>query len=129
MTNPPEDELGSKITMQGIHVALTAAMQNVIREKFSGLLRHHDRIIRINVRLHQDQNRAQNHHYTGTAHIEIGGPDIVANVKGEDAYIVIDGLVEKLAEQLRERHERRKDKRNHPHDVEIDANLPKIGGE
>lgn len=129
MTNHTDDELGSKIIMQGIHVDLTAAMQNVIREKFSVLLRHHERIIRINVRLQQDQNRGQNHHYSGTAHIEIGGPDIVANVKGEDAYNVFDGLVEKLDQQLRERHERRKEKRNHPHDVEIDANLPKMGSE
>jgi ribosome-associated translation inhibitor RaiA len=37
----------------------------------------------------------------------------VATVKGDDAYAVIDGLVQKLDEQVRDRHERRKDKRNH----------------
>jgi putative sigma-54 modulation protein len=63
--------------------------------------------------------------YTASGQIEIRGPDIVASVKGDDAYNVLDGLVEKLDEQLRERHERRKDKRNHPHDVEIPASLPK----
>ncbi len=127
MTNYSDDELGSKIIMQGIHVDLTEAMQNSFREKFSILLRHHERIIRINVRLHQDQKLGQNFHYNATAQIEIGGPDIVANVKGDDAYNVIDALVEKLDEQLRDRHERRKDKRNHPSDVEIEANLPKVG--
>ena len=50
----------------------------------------------------------------------------MATVKGDEAYNVLDGLVEKLDEQLRERHERRKDKRNHPHDVEIGAELPKV---
>lgn len=127
MTNPNDDEIGSKIIMQGIHVELTAAMQNMIREKFSVLLRHHERIIRIHVRLHQDQNLGQSYHYSATGQIEIGGPDIVATVKGEDAYNILDGLVEKLDEQLRDRHERRKDKRNHPRGVEIDANLPKMG--
>jgi len=119
------DDIASKIIMQGVHVDLTAAMQNIIREKFSVLLRHNEWIVRVHVRLHQDQQRGKAHHYTATGQIEIGGPDIVATVKGDDAYSVLDGLVKKLDEQLRERHERRKDKRNHPRDVEISAALPK----
>src|SRR3954469_7370881 len=126
MTNNSDDT--SKIHMQGVHIDLTTAMQNIIREKFSVLLRHNERIIRVNVRLQQDQHRGKNHHYSATGQIEIGGPDIVATVKGEDAYDVLDGLVEKLDEQLRERHELRKDKRNHPHDVELDTMLLKTQG-
>lgn len=120
------EEYANKIILQGIHVDLTEAMQNAMREKFSVLFRHNERIIRVNIRLHQDQTRGQKHHYSATGQIEIGGPDIVATVKGDDAYNVLDGLVEKLDECLRERHERRKDKRNHPHDVEIDSALPKV---
>ena len=123
------DDISSKIIMQGVHIDLTAAMQNIIREKFSVLLRHNEWIVRINVRLHQDQQRGKNHHYTATGQIEIGGPDIVATVKGDEAYNVLDGLVEKLDEQLRERHERRKDRRNHPQEVEIESHLPKAGAE
>jgi putative sigma-54 modulation protein len=120
------DDIASKIIMQGVHIDLTAAMQNIIREKFSVLLRHNEWIVRINVRLHQDQQRGKNYHYTATGQIEIGGPDAVATVKGDDAYNVLDDLVEKLDQQLRDRHDRRKDKRNHPRNVEIDAPLPKI---
>ena len=127
MTNE-SDDIASKIIMQGVHIELTAAMQNIIREKFSVLLRHNEWIVRVNVRLHQDQRRGKNHHYTATGQIEMRGPDIVATVKGDDAYSVLDGLVEKLDEQLRERHERLKDKRNHPQEVEIDAELPKVHG-
>jgi putative sigma-54 modulation protein len=127
MTNY-SDDIASKIIMQGIHIDLTAALQNYIREKFSILLRHNEWIVRINVRLQLDQVRGKNHHYTATGQIEIGGPDMVASVKGDDAYAVLDGLVEKLDEQVRERHERRKDKRNHPQDTEIDAALPKVSG-
>src|SRR5688500_16443551 len=119
------DDVSSKIIMQGVHIDLTAAMQNIIREKFSVLLRHNEWIVRVNVRLHQDQQRGKNYHYTATGQIEISGPDVIATVKGEDAYSVLDGLVEKLDEQLRERHERRKDKRNHPREVEIHTQLPK----
>ena len=128
MTNNSE-ELASKIIMQGVHVELTGAMQNIIREKFSVLLRHDDRIVRVHVRLHQDQQRGQQYLYTATGHIEISGPDIVATVKGGDAYNALDALVEKLDEQLRERHERWKDKRNHPRDVELDTQLPKVASE
>lgn len=124
MTNY-SDDIASKIIMQGIHVDLTAAMQNIIREKFSVLLRHHERIIRVNVRLHHDQQRGQQHYYSATGEIELSGPNLIASVKGDDAYNVLDGLVEKLDEQLRDRHERRKDKRNHPHDVELNTALPK----
>jgi len=123
------DDISSKIIMQGVHIDLTAAIQNIIREKFSVLLRHNEWIVRINVRLHQDQQRGKNHHYTATGQIEMRGPDIVASVKGDDAYSVLDGLVEKLDEQLRERHERRKDKRNHPQEVEIATQLPKSRAE
>jgi putative sigma-54 modulation protein len=128
MTNPPDD-LESKIIMQGIHVELTDAMKDAVYEKFSGLLRHNERIVRINVRLHQDQQMGKNFHYTGTAQVEIGGPDLVATVKGEDAYNILDELVDKLGEQLRDRHERRKEKRNHPQEIELAADLPKVPGE
>jgi putative sigma-54 modulation protein len=124
MTNN-SDDLANKLIMQGVHIELTAAMQNAIRDKFSVLLRHNEWIVRVQVRLQQDQKRGTRHHYSATGQIEMRGPDIVATVKGDDAYNVLDGLVEKLDEQLRERHERRKDKRNHPNDVELDAPLPK----
>jgi putative sigma-54 modulation protein len=104
-------------------------MKNAIREKFSVLLRHNEWIVRIHVRLHQDQVRGKSHHYSATGHIEIAGPDIVATVKGDEIYSVLDGLAEKLDEKLRERHERRKDKRNHPREVELEARLPKVPAE
>src|SRR5262245_48062950 len=125
MTNHSDDH-APKIIMQGVHVELTAAMQNIIRDKFSVLLRHNEWIVRIQVRLHQDQQRGNNRHFSATGLIEMRGPDIVATVKGDEAYNVLDGLVEKLDEQLRERHERLKDKRNHPHEVELNATLPKM---
>lgn len=115
--------------MQGVHVTLTEAMQNVIREKVGRLLNRNERIIRINVRIHQDQTMGADHHYTVTGQIEIGGPDLVASVDGKDAYDLIDALVEKLDHLLERRHGKRKDKRNHPHDVELDVTLPKVGDE
>ena len=120
------DDIASKIIMQGVHIELTPAMQNIIREKFAVLLRHNEWIVRINIRLNKDQVRGRQNHYTATGQIEIGGPDIVAHVEGDEAYSVLDGLVDKLDKLLRDRQVRRKDRRNHPHEVEIDAELPKM---
>jgi putative sigma-54 modulation protein len=120
------DEAATKITMQGVHLDLTEAMRSAIREKFSVLLRHNDRIIRINVRLHSDQQRSQQHNYHATGEIEIGGPNLVATTEGTEAYTVLDELVEKLDRLLGRRHGQLKDKRNHPHDVELESSLPKI---
>ncbi len=122
------DDFANKLILQGVHIELTAALQNVMREKFSVLLRHNEWIVRLHVRLVQDQTRGQKHLYSATGQIEMRGPDIVATVKGDDAYAVLDGLVEKLDEQLRERHERKLYERKHPHDVEISAEIPKAGG-
>jgi putative sigma-54 modulation protein len=124
--NTTSDDIASKIILQGVHVELTPAMQKIMREKFSVLLRHNEYIVRVNVRLNKDQTRGRQSHYSATGQIEIGGPDLVAHVEGDDAYNVIDGLVDKLDKLLLDRHERRKDRRNHPRDVDIDAPLPKI---
>lgn len=123
--NPTPDDIASKLNLQGIHVELTSAMQDIIREKFAVLLRHNAYIIRVNIRLNRDQTKGSQNHFTATGQIEIGGPDLVAHVEGEDAYTTLDGLVEKLDKLLLARHDRWKEKRNHPREIEIDAALPK----
>lgn len=126
MNSDSTDPLLSKIKLQGVHLELTDAMQTIIREKLATLLRHNEYIVRLNVRLHQDQRMGNEHHYTATGQIEIAGPDLVASAEGKEAYEVIDQLVEKLDRQLERRHDRRKDRRNHPHAPEIEAALPKV---
>jgi putative sigma-54 modulation protein len=116
----------SKIIMQGIHVELTPALVNAIREKFGTLLHHDDRIVRLHVRLHKDQKLGHQYHYTATARVELRGPDLVAHADDKDAYAALDKLSQKLDELLERRHDRRKDKRNHPHAVELDSPLPKV---
>jgi len=122
-------DIDQKLIMQGVHVDLTAALQNTIRERFAVLLRHNPWIVRINIRLHKDQKlgTGHQHHYTATGQIEIGGPDLVASAEGMAAYDTLDALVGKLDRLLRERAGLRKDKRNHPQQTELDAELPKTG--
>jgi putative sigma-54 modulation protein len=118
-------DISSKLILQGVHLDLTEAMQNVMREKLGVLLRHNDYIVRINVRLQQDQTMGTEHHYTATGQIEIGGPDLVASAEGKEAYEVIDELVDKLDRQLERRHGKRKERRNHPKASDLPAEFPK----
>lgn len=111
MTNPTEDS-ASKIILQGVHLELTAALQNTLRERISVLLRHDPRIVRIHVRLTQEQARGRNPLFSAAGRVELSGPDLVASVEGDEAYSLIDRLVDRLDEQLSDRHDRRTDKRN-----------------
>jgi putative sigma-54 modulation protein len=126
MNFEPTTDFSSKLILQGIHVGLTEVMQNVLREKFAALLRHNDYIVRIHVRLHQDQTMGSEHHYTVTGQIKIRGPELVASAEGKDAYDVIDMLVDKLDRLLERRHGKRKERRNHPTAPELYADLPKV---
>lgn len=118
-------DLDSRLILQGIHVELTEAMKNAIREKFGRLLARDNRIIRLNVRLHRDQTIGTEHHYVLTCQAEISGPDLIATVDGKEPYDLFDAAVEKLDHVIERRHGRRKDKRNHPEAIELDASLPK----
>jgi putative sigma-54 modulation protein len=124
MRNPDH---AAKIRMQGIHVELTPGLQAAILGKFETLLLHNPRIIRLNLRLHRDQQLGREHHFNATAQVELSGPDVVAHADDKDAYVALDKLSQKLDQLIERRHDRRKDKRNHPHDIELDADLPKVG--
>ena len=123
MSNPDH---AAKILMQGIHLELTPGLQGAILEKFETLLRHNERIMRLNIRLHKDQRMGHDYHYTATAQVELSGPDVVAHAEDTDAYVALDKLSQKLAQLIERRHDRRKDKRNHPHGIELAADLPKV---
>ncbi|MEN9404583.1 MAG: hypothetical protein RL091_3286 [Verrucomicrobiota bacterium] len=116
----------AKFIIRGIHLDLTEALKQIAMEKASRLLRHNDHIIRVRIDLEHDKTRGSADQFVAKGRIEISGPDLIASVHSEDAYKSLDFLVDKLDGQLRERHNHRKDKRNHPHPAEIEAGLPKV---
>lgn len=100
-------------------------MKAAINEKAARLLRHEPRIDRIRIDVELDKTKTSKDHFIAKGQIEIGGPDIVASVDSDDAYKSIDLLVDKLDGLLRKRHSEHKEKRQHPHGVEIGGELPK----
>ena len=120
-TNPHE------IIVSGIHVSLTAALKAYVVDKMQRLFDHEDRIVRIRVEIEFDDRKAKEDRFTAKAHLQIHGPDTNISVTSDDAYKSIDLLVDKLDRAIRRRSRIHKEKRNHPHDVELEAALPKVG--
>jgi putative sigma-54 modulation protein len=126
MTNhPTPEEIEKKLIVSGIHLELTDALKQIVRDKVARLLRHEPRIVRVRIDLEMDKTRAHGSQFIAKGHIEIGGPDLLASVASEDAYKSIDALVDKLDGALRRRHSELKEKRHHPHGVDIGGALPK----
>jgi len=121
----PQSDLETKLILQGVHLELTDALQQTLREKFGRLLARNEHIIRIEARVRLDQTIGTEHHYTVVAQIVIGGPDLVASAEGKEVYNLIDEVVEKLDHLLERRHGKRKDSRNHPKNVEVGGAIPK----
>jgi putative sigma-54 modulation protein len=123
-TTTPED-LAAKLIIRGIHLDLTDALRNIVTQKAERLLRHNEHLIRIRIDLEHDKTRGSADQFIAKGHLEIGGPDLLASVATEDCYKSIDLLMDKLDRLIRRRHQRFKDKRNHPHAVELTDALPK----
>jgi putative sigma-54 modulation protein len=113
------------IIVSGIHLDLTPALKNFVREKSGRLFRHAERIVRFRVELECDRNAAIGRQFKAKGHIEIYGPDMNAMVESQDCYQAISLLVGKLDRMLQRRHQLRRVKRNHPHRVELGAAIPK----
>ena len=113
------------IIISGVHLDLTPALKEIVEDKFEKLFRHEGQIIRVRVDLEHHANNSKFREFIAKGHIEIHGPSLIATVETEDLYKSIDLLVLKLDRMLRRRSRLRKVKRNHPHDVEIPAEIPK----
>ena len=119
------DVIDAKLIIRGIHLNLTDSMKAMIHEKVGRLLRHEPRIDRVRIEVDIDRSKGSKAHFIAKGHIEISGPDMNASVDCEDAYKSVDLLIDKLDGLLRKRHSELKEKRHHPHAVELGGALPK----
>tara|TARA_B100001248_G_scaffold220746_1_gene176618 strand:- start:64158 stop:64520 length:363 start_codon:yes stop_codon:yes gene_type:complete len=114
-----------EIVISGIHMELTDALKEIVREKMQKLIDHEERIIGIKVELIYSHAKTHQAEFTAKGHIEIRGPSIVVSASDDSLYKAIDDLTQKLDRQLRKRSRLNRVKRKTTHAVEIPANLPK----
>jgi putative sigma-54 modulation protein len=117
--------LAEKLIISGIHLDLTDGIKDHVRDKVSKLLRHEPHIVRIRITIEYQQTKSNKGQFTAKGQIEIQGPDVVSGEAGDDAYGAIDKLVSELDRGLRKRSTNRMSKRGKPHNIELDAEIPK----
>jgi putative sigma-54 modulation protein len=117
--------MSDTIHISGLNLELTEALKDHVNGKLAKVLKHNERIIRINVELEYRPSHKHQKEYVAKAQVELRGPAIVVSVESDDLYKSIDALGEKLTRQVRRRHRLAKEKRNHPHDVDIPVEIPK----
>ena len=113
------------LIVSGIHLELTPSLKTFVREKAERLFRHEERIVRMRVELECDRSPAVGVQFTAKGHIQIQGPDMNASVQADECHKAVSMLVDKLDRMLQRRHQLHRVKRNHPHAVELGAEIPK----
>ncbi len=124
--NINNDSTEHEVILEGIHLDLTDNLKQVVNEKVERLFRHEERIVRIKVDLEHDNTQSHDQLFTAKGHIEIHGPNMNVAVQSHDCLKAVDEMIDKLDRMIRRRARLEKVKRNHPHEVEIPAELPKV---
>jgi putative sigma-54 modulation protein len=114
-----------ELIVSGIHLDLTPSLKVFVSEKAQRLFRHAERIVRCRVELECDPKQDVANRFVAKGHISIQGPDLNASVSADECHKAVSLLVDKLDRMLARRSQLHKVKRNHPHAVELDAELPK----
>ena len=116
---PPE------VIVSGVHFELTPSLQTFVRQKAARLLRHEERIIRVRVELDCEQRRSTCRWFVARGHLTSYGPEMNAIVSSDNCHQAISLLIDKLDRMLQRRAVFKKEKRNHPHPIDLGACLPK----
>jgi putative sigma-54 modulation protein len=93
-----------ELIVSGIHLELTPSLKTFVGDKVERLFRHEERIVRIRVELECDPKQA---------------------VSSDECHKAISLMIDKLDRMLERRNSLHKVKRNHPHAIELDTELPK----
>jgi putative sigma-54 modulation protein len=115
-----------ELIVSGIHLELTPSLKTFVREKAQRLFRHEERIVRVRVELECDRNATVGMQFKAKGHIQIQGPDMNAIVQSDECHKAIALLIDKLDRMLQRRHQLHRVKRNHPHAVELESEIPKV---
>lgn len=113
--SPAPVEFASKVIVRGVHLEITPALRDHALGVAERLLRHNDHLVRVRIDLEHDHTRGVGDQFAAKGHIEIGGPDLIASVRSDDAYKSLDLLSDRLDRMLREHSRARADKRNNGH--------------
>ncbi|HKK68522.1 MAG TPA: ribosome-associated translation inhibitor RaiA [Bacteroidales bacterium] len=114
------------IIITGLHLAVTDAIRSRINTKLEKLFNHEWHIQQVRIEIEQTNAPSHADEFSAKGHVEVKGKPIVITETGNDLYHCINILVEKLDRKLRQRAEKIRSNRKHPHAIEIEnADIPK----
>jgi len=119
------DNHSHDVIVSGIHLELTPSLKTYVQEKAARLFRHEERILRVRVELECDPKQAVASRFVAKGHVHINGPDMNASVASDECHKAVSLLTDKLDRMLQRRSQMYKNKRRHPHAVDIQVDLPK----
>lgn len=114
-----------ELIVSGIHLELTPSLKTFVREKAERLFRHEEKIVRLRIELECDPKETVATRFKAKGHVVIHGPDMNAAVEADECHKAVSLLIDKLDRMLARRSQMDRVKRNHPHSVELDVELPK----
>lgn len=91
------------IIISGVHLDLTDALKDIVKEKVDRLFRHDGSIVRLRVELEHVTTKDPAQEFVAKGHVEVHGPDLIASAVSDDLYKSIDLLIQKLDRQVVER--------------------------
>lgn len=95
------------------HLTLTASIHGYVAGKIEHLEELSSEILAAHVVLFRDERKDPKKAYTVKVHIAVPGPDIHAEDSEADLYAAVDKVLDKVAQQLRKRKTKLKDKARH----------------
>ena len=95
------------------HIQLTAAIHAHVADKVAHLEEFSDQILAAHVVLLFDEHRSKKKDYQVKIHLAMPGQDLHAEDDEDDLYTAIDLTAHKLAQQLRKRKTKIKEKTKH----------------
>jgi putative sigma-54 modulation protein len=95
------------------HIQLTAAIHAHVADKVAHLEEFSDQILAAHVVLLFDEHRSKKKDYQVKIHLAMPGQDLHAEDAEDDLYTAIDLTAHKLAQQLRKRKTKIKEKTKH----------------
>ena len=97
------------LNLSGHHLSITPAIREHVTSKLERITRHFDHVIDVNVILSVEKLRRK-----AEVKVNVRGKEIFVENEGEDLYVAIDQMVERLDRSILKHKEKL---RAHPHDA------------
>lgn len=117
-----------EVEIVGRRLELTDAIKSKVEEMADKLYEHDASIDRIRVELELERHSSTHaDEFLAKGHVDDGRDHYIASAKGDDLYVVIGDLEQKLDRFLRKSSRRRVSARKRVKPVELNVDLPKAG--